>query len=463
MRRFFIILAIFSLLLCSVCLAAGPKKVTMPPYEEFILDNGLTVYVMETREVPLVTMRLLLPIGSVHDIPGKEGIASLTARLLLKGAAGKTAEEISETVEGMGGELEAEAARDYTLINGNFIARDLEFGLGIMADVLLEPDLPEEEIEREKGIISAEIRRNRENPYHFTSIQFIKLIAGDHPYAHPVSGNAGSVGSITRDDINGFHGDYYSPAGAILAIVGDVDSKKALKLVEKEFGGWKGSEAELTVPKLAEKRFPGRRVVIIDKKASTQGQIRIGNIAVGRDTPHYFPITVANSVLGGGFTSRLMREIRVVRGLSYGARSVTYQFKDGGLFLVTTFTKNETLREAIDVALDELGKIRNVKIDEEELESSKRYISGLFPFRIETNNHLARWLTEIAFYGLEKGFVEDYRSKISEVTSEEAQDVARSYFHVDDCMIVLLADYEAVKDQLEGLGEIEIIEFDGIE
>lgn len=461
--RKLILAALLVALLCSVSLAAGPKKVTMPSYEEFTLDNGLTVFVMETREVPLVTMRLLLPVGSAHDIPGKEGIANLTARLLLKGAAGMTAEEISATVEGIGGELEAEATRDYTLINGNFMSRDLEFGLGIMADLLLRPDLPEEEVEREKGIIAAEIRRNRENPYRFTSTQFVKLIAEGHPYAHPVSGNAGSIGSMTRGDITGFHGDYFKPGGAILAIVGDVDAKKALKLVEKEFGGWKGSKTELTVPKLKEKRFPGRRVVVINKKDSTQGQIRIGNIAVGRDTPHYFPITVANSVLGGGFTSRLMREIRVVRGLSYGARSSAYQYKAGGLFLVTTYTKNETLREAIDVALDEVGKMRDVTVDEEELESSKRYISGLFPFRIETNDHLARWLTEISFYGLDKEFVENYRTKISEVESGEAQEVAQSYFHVDDCMIVLLADYEAVKDQLEGLGQIEIIEFDEME
>ncbi len=462
MRRI-IIAALLAALLCSVGLAAGPRKVTMPSYEEYELDNGLTVFVMETREVPLVTMRLLLPVGSAQDIPGKEGIANLTARLLLKGAAGMTAEEISATVEGIGGELEAEATRDHTLINANFMSRDLEFGLGIMADVLLRPDLPDEEIEREKGIISAEIRRDRENPFRFTTTQFMKLIADGHPYAHPVSGGAGSVGALTRDDIAGFHKSYYSPAGAIIAIVGDVNAKKALSLVKKNFGGWKGSETERTVPALEERRFPGRRVIVIDKKDSTQGQIRIGNIAVGRDTPHYFPITVANSVLGGGFTSRLMREIRVVRGLSYGARSVSYQFKDGGIFLVVTYTKNETLREAIDVALDEVKKIREITIDEEELESSKRYISGLFPFRIETNDHLANWLTEIAFYGLGKGFVEDYRSKISEVTSEEAQDVAGKYFHVDDCMIVLLANYDEVKDQLDGLGEIEVVQFDEIE
>jgi zinc protease len=463
MRRNLILLAVTVVLLGAAGLEAGPKKVTLPPYEEFTLKNGLTVYVMETREVPLVTMRLLVPVGSAHDSAGKEGIAGLTAGLLLKGAAGKTAEEISETVEGMGGELEADASRDFTLMRGDFLSRDLERGLSIMADALLAPDFPAEELEREKGIVQAEIMRRRENPYYFTTTQFVQLIAEGHPYAHPVSGAAASVGAMTREDIVRFHGDQYAPQGAILAIVGDVDAEKALKLVEKEFGGWKGSVAGRSVPKLEEKRFSGRRVVVIDKKGSTQGQIRIGNIAVGRDTPQYFPITVANNILGGGFTSRLMREIRVVRGLSYGARSIAYQFKDGGLFLVVTYTKNETLREAIDVALDELTRIRDVAVAEEELESSERYISGLFPFEIETNGDLARWLTEIAFYGLEEEFVEDYRSRIDEVTSGEVQEVARSYFHADDCMIVLLADYEQVKDQLEGLGAIEVIDFEEIE
>ena len=465
------ILAAFMMFVAAACVmppggtayAAGLKNISLPDYEEYTLDNGLRVFIMETREVPLVTLRLLLPAGSAQDIQGKEGIANLTARMLLKGAGGRKAEEIAEYVEGMGGSLEAEASRDYTLVQGDFMSRDLESALDIMGDVILEPDFPADEHEREKGIIKAEIQGERESPYYFTTTRFVEALTGDHPYAHPVEGSEKSIESLTRDDLASFHGDNYSPGGAILAIVGDIDKKKATKLVEKEFGDWKGTKTERTLPKLEERRFPGRRVIVIDKPDVTQSQIRIGNIAVGRDTPHYFQLNVANNILGGGFTSRLMKEIRVVRGLSYGARSTLRQYAAGGLFYVVTYTKNESLREALDVALDELRKIRDITVDEEEIESNERYISGLFPFRIETNGHLAYWLTDLAFYGLDKGFVENYRGRIDAVESAEVQEVARNHFHVDDCMIMLLTNYEGVKDQLEGLGQIEVIPFEEIE
>lgn len=471
MSRIFLILATLAIFVVAglagfpgaAANAEGLKNIKLPDYEEHRLDNGLRVFIMETREVPLVTIRFLLPVGSAHDLSGKDGIANLTARMLLKGAGGRKAEEIAEYVEGMGGSLEAEASRDYTLVQGDFMSRDLGAALDIMGDVILAPDFPAEEHEREKSIVQAEIQGDRESPYYFTSTRFIEALTGDHPYAHPVVGSERSIGSLTRDDLAAFHDGYYSPRGAILAIVGDVNAKKALKLVEKEMGAWKGEKIERELPKLQERTFPGRKVIIIDKPDATQSQIRIGNIGVGRDTPYYFQLNVANNILGGGFTSRLMKEIRVVRGLSYGARSILRQYSAGGLFYVVTYTKNESLREAIDVALDELGKIRDVAVDEEELESNERYISGLFPFRIETNGHLAYWLTELAFFGLGKEFVENYRSRIDEVTSDEVQEVAWKHFHVDDCMIMLLTNYEGVKDQLEGLGEIEVIPFDEIE
>jgi zinc protease len=463
MKRLSFMAVVLVIALAASALEAGPKKVTLPSYEHYTLENGLEVCVMETSELPLVTMRLLIPVGSAHDISGREGIANLTARMLMKGAAGRTAEEISESIEDMGGTLEAEATRDYTLVTGDFMSRDLEKALGIISNVVLRPDFPGEEHEREKSIVSAEIRSAKERSYYYATRQFIWSLGGDHPYAHPVDGSEKSIASIARQDIVDFHEENYGPAGAILAVVGDVDAKKTMKMVKKQLGGWKGASVRSKVPKLAEKRYSGRKIIVVDKPDATQSQIRIGNIAVGRDTPYYFQLRVANTILGGGFTSRLMKEIRVVRGLSYGARSILRQLKEGGVFYVFTYTKNETLREALDVALEELEKLRTVAVDAEELESSERYISGLFPFQLETNSQLARWLTELSFYGLGKEFVENYRSDIDAVTSEEVQEVARKYFHLDDCMILLITNYEEVKGQLEGLGKIDVVEMSALE
>ncbi|MBN1884872.1 MAG: insulinase family protein [Candidatus Krumholzibacteriota bacterium] len=437
--------------------SAGTAGIDLPEYTKHTLENGLTVFVMETREVPLVSIRLLLPAGSAADPAGFEGAANLTAELVMKGAGGMGADEIAEQIEGLGGELSASADRDYTAVAGNFLARDLAAALEILGTVVASPDFPADEVERQKEIVTAAIHSVKDSPYRFASREFARLLAAGHPYGHPVEGSAADVEKLTRADVAAFHAANWVPEGAFLAIVGDIDAKTALKLAKKRLGSWRGERAAAAVPVLERRTFPGTRVVVIDDPELTQSQIRIGNIAVGMDSPDYFALAVGNNTLGGGFTSRLMDEIRVNRGLSYGARSGLAQYRRGGTFTVVTYTKNETLREAIDVALEQVRLMRDETLTGEELASSQRYLSGLFPFRIETNDHLAGWLTRLAFYGLGEDFVETYRERIGAVTAADVQRVARENFHAEDCLIVLLANYAETKDQLAGLGGIEVI------
>ncbi len=464
MKRIFALAAAMLILLSPVLMLAGPGKVTLPHYEGRTLDNGLEVFIMETHEVPLVTIRLLIPAGSARDAQGKEGIANLTARLLMKGAAGLGADEISEAVEGVGGRLDAYASRDYTLVTGDFISRDFIKALDLLGKVVMKPDFPDDELGLEKGIITAEIKRVKENPSSMATKEFLRALIGEHPYSHPVGGSEKSVTGITRADVVDFYGVHYIPNGSILAVVGDVKWRKALKAVEKSLGDWQRKQGRsLDIEHLKMKRFPGRKVLVINKPDATQSQIRIGNIAVERDTPDYFPLLVANNILGGGFTSRLVDEIRVNRGLSYGVRSLLYHFRRGGVFFVYTFTKNQTLRETIDVALAELEGIKTEKVEKEELDKSKRYLLGLFPFDLETNGDLTSWLTELAFFGLGSDFIENYGDETGRVSPEDVQRVAGSYFHTDDCMILLLTNYEGVKDQLDGLGKIEVVDIDDVQ
>lgn len=463
MKKVITLVAATMVLAASVSLLAGPKGVKLPPYRESALKNDLTVFVMETHEVPLVSINLLVPVGSVHDVAGYEGEANFTARLLMKGAGGMGADEIAESVEGMGGRLNTSANRDYTMITADFMSRDFKKALDFLAMVVLKPDFPAEEVERERDIIKAEILSDKESPSYIATREFIRAIAGVHPYGHPVEGFQKSVSAITRDGIIAFHSAHYVPSGSILTIVGDIESKTALEEVKKRFGSWKGTAKTRGVDAFEAPKSTGRNVIVINKSDATQSQIRIGNVAVDRSTPDYFPLLAGNSLLGGGFTSRLMDEIRVNRGLSYGARSSVYHLRHGGLFLVSTFTKNPTLRETIDVALEQVEKMRTEVIGDEELTNTKRYISGLFPFDLETNDDLAEWLTEIEFYGLPKDLAETYRENIEKVSSNEIMRVAKEHFHTADCLILVLTNYEETKDQLAGLGKIEVVGIDEIE
>ncbi len=463
MRRIIYVLIAAAMIAAAVPASAGTKDVELPGYEEHVMKNGLKVFIVPTLEVPLVTMRLLIPAGSCTDAAGSEGLAGLTARLLLKGADGMGAEEISAAIEGVGGRLDAWAGRDYAIVTGDFLSRDFELGLDYMARALTNPDFPEAEFDREKSTVLAEAMSVKENPSSLANREFLRLLLAPHPYGNPVDGYPASVGTITRDDVAAFHKRYYVPDGAVLAIVGDIDAGKAKKLIDKKLGGWKGNAPAGSVAALERGPAQNRKVIVIDKPDLTQSQIRIGNVAVGRDTPDFFELTVANSILGGGFTSRLMDEIRVNRGLSYGARSMLGQYRYGGFFGVMTYTKNATLRETIDVALDQVRLMRDVKVDEEELEGSRRYISGLFPFDIETNADIAQWMTDLEFYQLGGDFVEKYRSRIGAVSSDDVMRVAKEQFGYDANLIVVMTNYDETKEQLEGLGDIEVISISEIE
>lgn len=461
MNRIILIAAAALALIPALALAeSGALK--LPAYKQFELKNGAKVFIMETREVPLVTLRLLLPAGSAMDDPASEGVANLTGRLLQKGAAALTEDQISEMIEDVGGRIDVRTGRDYTLVNGDFLAKDMGRALDIMGKVVLSPDFPKDAFDREKGLVVAEIQADREQPMAVASKQFARVLMGDHPYAHPVEGGEASVSALTREKVIEFYKKRYVPAGSLIAIVGDVDAGKALDLVKKTFEGWKGEASAQSIPALAARTSPGRKLYVIDKPDATQSQIRIGNLAVGRSSPEHFPLLVANNVLGGGFTSRLMNEIRVNRGLSYGARSDLSELKAGGFFGVTTFTKNKTLRETIDVALDQLKRIRTEKMNDAELTSSKKYLSGLFPFDVETNNDLAGWLVDLSFYALPVDYVEGYRRHVDAVTPDEAMKVADEHFLLDDNVILLLTNYTEVKDQLKGLGEAQVLSIDQV-
>jgi len=463
MKRIILVAIAVMLMLPPAFLQAETGTVKLPPYKEYTLKNGLKVFIMESREVPLVTLRLLVPAGSAMDDSGVDGVANLTGRLLRKGAAGLTAEQISEMIEEVGGNLTVSTGRDNLIVNADFLAKDMQRGLDIMGKVVLSPDFPREELDREKGLVTAEIQASKEQPFGVATKEFMRALGGKHPYAHPVEGSAASVGAMTRDQVLTFYRQHYVPAGSMLAVVGDVNAGTALELVKAKFGAWKGEAAAVReIPALAPRKFPGRKLVVVNKPDATQSQIRIGNISVGRDTPDYFPLLVTNSVLGGGFTSRLMDEIRVNRGLSYGARSTLSHLKHGGLFGVMTYTKNKTLRETIDVALDQVKRLRTEKISDSELTNSKKYITGLFPFDLETNNDLANWLLEISYYNLPRDYVDTYCEKINRVTPDDAMRVAQEQFWLDDNLILLLTNYDGVKDQLTGLGETEVMSIDDV-
>jgi len=449
----FTIITLLLLVVFSNLISASEIK--LPPYQKFSLGTGLTLLVMENKKLPLVNFRLILKAGSVYDPPGKEGLASLTAALIRKGTKTKSFEQISEQIEFVGGSLNSGASADYAFISGEFLSKDIDLALNLLSDILLNPAFSQQEFEREKGLTLAGLQQEKDDPSTIATKAFYQFLFENNPYSHPVDGTEASVKKITRADVLAFYKNYFSPQNSILTLVGDFSTPTVKQKIEKTLAGWQKSNTNLAkLP--APTKFKGRKLLIVEKPDVTQTQIRIGNVSVPRNNPDYFPLIVANTILGGGFTSRLMNELRVNQGLTYGVSSRFNMFKETGAYLISTFTKNQTTRKIIDLALAEVKKFREKGVTQKELQGAKNYLKGLFPLRLETPEALASQISDIEFYNLDPKFVDTYIQKIGAVTLDDIKRVTNKYFDYEDVVLVVVTNPKETQKDLEGLGKIEM-------
>jgi zinc protease len=435
-------------------------EMQLPPAERSVLSNGMVVLVMNDSRLPLVNFQMAVWGGSASDPAGVEGVADLTATLLRKGAGDRSAVEVAETVEFMGGSLNSSARPDFTLLTAEFLAKDTEKGLGILGDVLLRPNFDEEEFEREKANVLGRLEQVPDDPYDLADREFGMYLLGEHPYAHPTNGTLTSVRAIERADVIKYHKVSYRPQRAVLAIVGDVDPAEMLSAVRNVFGGWV-PEGEAPSPATAPIGKTGRRILLINKPDATQTQIRIGNLALSRADEDYVPLTVANTLFGGGFTSRLIDEIRVNRGLSYSPHSRLYSMAGGGIFVIKEYTRNEQAMETIEVTMDLVENLRNEPIPEEEVAKTKNYVTGLFPLRLERPESMARQMLEVELYQLGAEYLDEFSKKVGEVTAERLSQVVNRYVGPDDLTFVIVGVADQLEEPLSKFGEVEVREISG--
>lgn len=426
-------------LMWAACVGASAQEsaLKLPPYKKVVLKNGLTVLFMEQREVPLISLNWIVKSGSVADPAGKEGVASLTAGLLRKGTKTRTADQLSNELDFIGGILGASAAHDYTVGNAECVTKDMAKGLELLADVMLNPTFPQDEMKKLQTQRIDGIKAAKDEAQGVIGNYFNAYLFGAHPYSRPTEGDETSLAVITRDDIVKFYQTYYTPSNTILAIVGDFNAAEMEGLLTTKFGVWPAKEAPMI--KLADvTSATGKKLLLIDKPDSTQTFYRIGNVGIARTNNDRVLIEVINTLFGGRFTSMLNSELRIKTGLTYGARSSFDQRKISGPFFINTYTRNETTEKAIDLTLDILKRLHEKGITEEELKSAKAYIKGQFPPRIETSDQLAALIAQLEFYGLDERDINTYYQRIDAMTMTDAQRIIKQYFPVDNLVFVLI-------------------------
>ena len=412
----------------------------------FVTPTGMTVLVLEQHWLPIVQVHALIKAGAAQDPPEKAGLANLVASLLDEGTTTRTAKQLAEQIEFVGGTLTTKADEDFTTASALVLKKDTELGFELLADILLHPTFPEQEVKRVRSQILGEMQSEKDDPGLVATKAFHQLVFDGHPYRWPVNGTEESVPKITYADIQNFFSHEYLPNQTILAIVGDISVEQARALVAKQFGSWKrGTSPPRTVAKPAQIEKP---VVRLIEKDLTQATIVLGHLGISRTNPDFYAVSVMNHILGaGGFSSRLMDSIRDRQGLVYGVGSHFETNLMPGAFMVNLQTRNETANQAISGVLTELKNIRETPVTDQELADAKAYLIGSFPLRLDTTAKLAQVLTLVELYGLGLDYFSQYPRLIEKVTKEDVLRVAKQYLHPNRYALVVVGALAKAKVQ----------------
>jgi zinc protease len=433
------------------------RPLKLPLHEKRRLGNGLTLHLVPRGPLPLVAVRLVIRGGSVWDPPDRAGVADFASRLLRRGAGGKSADELSEAIDFVGAAMGGYANEENAIISLSSPSRHLEPMLELMGLVLHQPEFPDAEIELARRRTLAQLQNELDDPGALAERAWARAMWGSHPYGHEALGQTRSIQAMQRSDLIEFHRDRLGPQLAHLYVVGDLEVDRLTTVCERIFGPWKGGPQ--FAPHIPDWSGPEQAgaVVIVNKPEQTQVQMRIGAQGVKRGHPDHFSLTVMNAVLGGGFTSRLITEIRVKRGLSYGAGSSFDMMGAAGTFTVSSFTKTESITTLIDVALGEVAKMRKKGATALEVETMKRYISGLYPARLETNEAVAGAIADVQHYGLPDDWIGAYRDRINAVSVKDVAAVAERHLFGDRRVIVLVGNAERLSPIVQKYGPVTVI------
>ncbi|HUS06782.1 MAG TPA: pitrilysin family protein [Bryobacteraceae bacterium] len=427
---------LLSALLFAVTLAAAVK---LPPYTRQLLPNGAVLDVMPRRDVPLVTIRILIKGGAESDPAEMPGLSSVVAEMLRRGTAKRSAEKFSQDLDELGATLSADTDDESTAISLEFLAKDFAAALNLLQDAVLQPTFPEAEIKKLIAQRIDGVKSVKDSPQSAAGLYYRAFFFGtNHPYGR-LPDEAAYAG-MTRAAIVEYHKKMYVGKNLILITGGDFDLNAASQKIAAVFG--KLPEGRPYVWKQAASAAPhGSRLALVDKPDATQTYFYIAQPGIPRNHPDRIPLWLVNTLFGGRFTSMLMQELRVASGLTYGAYSRFDLSHLPGSLAVVSFSETDNTLKALDLALDVLRRLGDKGISAEQLESAKTYIKGVYPSdRLETADQLAETLGEIELNDLNRNEVDDLFQRIDSVTLDTANQIARKYYRDDNLTFLLLGN-----------------------
>jgi zinc protease len=439
-------------------LSFPPLKFQLPKSERVQLKNGMVVYLLQDHELPIVSLTALLNAGSIYEPPDKVGLAALTGSVLRSGGTVKTPPDLLDReLEFMASSIESSINADHATVSLSTLAKNLDRTLTLFTEVMTEPAFDPARVNLAKSHAVESIRRQNDDPKEIAGRELNLAVYRGHPLGRIPT--LASVAAITREDMIAFQHRYFYPANTILAVSGDFDREKLLQSLETLFGSWPNRAASFPeVPNPKEDLSP--EVLHVQKEVN-QSVIRMGHLGIDKNNPDLYAIRVMDYILGGGFTSRLTREIRSNQGLAY---NVDCYFDIGrrfrGPFIAETETKSETTARAITLLRSIIEGMTQTEVSEVELKLAKDAIINSFIFGFARSDVVVNQQARLAFYGYPAGYLENYRDNIARVTREDVLRVARKYLQPESMKLVVVGDQKKFDKSLAGFGSVQEIKLE---
>jgi zinc protease len=438
---------------------AGPvEPLPFPEVQEAELPNGVRLLLIESHALPVVSLRLSMRAGQRDDPLGREGLAAMTSELLTKGTASRTAEEIAEAIESVGGSLSAGAGADFFQAFSTVLSDDVELAFDLMSDVLLRATFPEDELELVRTQALSVLQLQKSDPGALASQAFMRGLYGDHPYGRRQTEE--SAKAITRDDVRNWAATHLRPQGALLTIAGDLTLDQATSLANRYFGEWSGAAPHV---EYAPPPTEGpTEIVLVHRPGSAQSNIIVGNRATRPiEDGTYYAADVANKILGGGTDARLFLILREERGWTYGAYSGLPTRLDGGYFRATAEVRTPVTDSALVEMMHQIRRMQTEAVPDSTMAAAKGYLVGSYPLSIETPQQIASRVANAVLFGRGIDFVRTYGQQVDAVSASEVVNAAQRVFKPDSAVVIVVGDGQEVYDVLSAIAPVRIIDIEG--
>jgi len=443
------------LLIALLAGAVHAQDIELPDYERVTLDNGTVLILNRHPEVPLIGVEVVLKGGAIVDPDGASGTASLFAGMLDKGAGGRDAAAFADTVDAHGGSLTASAGIDSIRIRGEFLSRDAALVVELLSDMLIRPALDSAEFERLKSRSINLLRAAKDSdPIGLLPVYGAAFLFGEHAYGNPVAGSEATLAGISLPRLRYWYRDEVGADRLIVSVSGDIDVAAMRAALTEAFAGFRPAANPMPAITPAAP-VEGRRVLLVDKPGATQTWFWLGNVGVAADYRFRAELDIANTLFGGRFTSMLNKTLRVESGLTYYASAALVRPELPGSVAITSFTQTDRTVEAIDTALETLGRLHGKTFGKKAIKSAQTYVLGHFPTRFETAAQIAGELAWLAAYGFGDDYVEGYADAVLAAEPAVVDSVVdQVYPTADNLAVVLIGDAARIRDAIASYGPV---------